>query len=371
MATYKVLQDIEAEDKLLGPLTLKQFIFLAITIGIGFIEFTLLTNSALGVFRWPFVLVLLPPLFVFGFLAAPISREQSNDIWLLARLRFLLKPHQRIWNQDGISQLVTITVPKHIEHIFTNGLNQNEVKSRLQALANTVDSRGWAIKNVNTNLYAQPGYLNDAGSDRLVDPSALPQDVPIADIQASDDMLDPINNSTAQHLDMLVQASTQAHRQEAIGQMHPDSSSQKPADYWFMNKTAPPQGQLPQDYATFSQQQVVAPGAEDDAHPAAQPTVEEEALASRIAEQHRMSAPVPNPHIKTLRPLHDREGHILQPPQAGPSQLSTAQPASDRSQEPANPAILGLAHNDDLNVATIARQAQKLSEDDEVVISLH
>lgn len=25
MATYKVLQDIEAEDKLLGPLTLKQF----------------------------------------------------------------------------------------------------------------------------------------------------------------------------------------------------------------------------------------------------------------------------------------------------------------------------------------------------------
>nr|MBA3758813.1 PrgI family protein [Candidatus Saccharibacteria bacterium] len=146
MATYKVLQDIEAEDKLLGPLTLKQFIFLAITLGIGYMQFILLTNSSLGVFKWPFVLVLLPPMLVFGFLAAPISREQSNDIWLLARLRFLLKPHQRIWNQDGISQLVTITVPKHIEHIFTNGLNQNEVKSRLQALANTVDSRGWAIK---------------------------------------------------------------------------------------------------------------------------------------------------------------------------------------------------------------------------------
>ena len=27
MATYKVIQDIEAEDKFLGPLTLKQFIF--------------------------------------------------------------------------------------------------------------------------------------------------------------------------------------------------------------------------------------------------------------------------------------------------------------------------------------------------------
>ncbi len=32
MATYKVLQDIEAEDKLLGPLTLKQFIFAVVTL---------------------------------------------------------------------------------------------------------------------------------------------------------------------------------------------------------------------------------------------------------------------------------------------------------------------------------------------------
>ena len=27
MATYKVIQDIEAEDKLIGPLTLRQFIY--------------------------------------------------------------------------------------------------------------------------------------------------------------------------------------------------------------------------------------------------------------------------------------------------------------------------------------------------------
>ena len=30
MATYKVIQDIEAEDKLLGPLTLRQFIYAAV-----------------------------------------------------------------------------------------------------------------------------------------------------------------------------------------------------------------------------------------------------------------------------------------------------------------------------------------------------
>src|SRR4051812_29565117 len=141
MATYKVLQDIEAEDKLLGPFTLKQFIFGIITFGIGFINFKLVTATELSIIRWPFVVVFAVPMIVFGFLAAPISRDQPNDIWLLARLRFLIRPHNRIWNQTGISNLVTITVPKRIETVFTDGLSQTEVRSRLNALANTLDSR--------------------------------------------------------------------------------------------------------------------------------------------------------------------------------------------------------------------------------------
>lgn len=41
MSTYKVIQDIEAEDKLLGPLTLRQFIYAVIVIVSGFIAFRL------------------------------------------------------------------------------------------------------------------------------------------------------------------------------------------------------------------------------------------------------------------------------------------------------------------------------------------
>ena len=33
MAVYKVPQDVEAEDKLLGPFSFKQFIFLIVAIG--------------------------------------------------------------------------------------------------------------------------------------------------------------------------------------------------------------------------------------------------------------------------------------------------------------------------------------------------
>jgi hypothetical protein len=52
MATYKVLQDIEAEDKLLGPLTLKQFIFAAVAIAIGFVEFKLITVGGPAIIKW-------------------------------------------------------------------------------------------------------------------------------------------------------------------------------------------------------------------------------------------------------------------------------------------------------------------------------
>ncbi len=45
MSTYKVIQDIEAEDKLLGPLTLRQFIYAAVVLVMGFVAFKLMTVS--------------------------------------------------------------------------------------------------------------------------------------------------------------------------------------------------------------------------------------------------------------------------------------------------------------------------------------
>jgi len=400
MATYKVLQDIEAEDKLLGPLTLKQFIFAIITCAIGFIEFKLATATELSVIRWPFVVVLLPPMLVFGFLAAPISRDQPNDIWLLARLRFLIKPHVRIWNQDGVSQLVTITVPKRIQKVFTNGLDQTEVKSRLSALASTLDSRGWAIKNVDVNMFAQPGYLttnNDDATDRLVAPSTLPMVTAVADVHAADDMMDASNNPTAQHLDQMVQASTAQHQQAVRQSIQQGATAAAPADYWFLNQQNGTAPQAPQGYATFQNTQVVAPGSADVTDP--EPTADEKALIAKIEAENEKDKHANKSHLKTLQPLggHDLKGKVqgkakaptlkpvdpyaaiagnepdtsILPPIAIPAAAPASTSASTSGTTP-NPAILSLANNDDLNVATIARQAKRISEaDDEVVISLH
>jgi len=406
MATYKVLQDIEAEDKLLGPLTLKQFIFAIIAIGIGFVEFKLITTPALSVLRWPFVVVLLLPMSVFGFLAAPISRDQPNDIWLLARLRFLIKPHTRIWNQDGISQLVTITVPKKIQKVFTNGLDQAEVKSRLTALASTLDSRGWAIKNVDVNMFAQPDYLSvDNSSDRLVAPAALPSTVQAIDVHAADDMMDAKSNPTALHLDQMVQTATAQHQQAVRESIKQGGAQAAPtttkatatptADYYFLNQQNGAAAQTPLGFATFHNSQVVSPGS-DVKEP--EPTADEKALIAKIEAEHEQEKHSSKSHLKTLQPISkqgidgkvdpkstpalkpvdpyaavaipDPSSPILPPVYTpGAASPSVSVPAGGTTP---NPAIINLANNDDLNVATIARQAKRISEaDDEVVISLH
>jgi hypothetical protein len=168
MAVYKVIQDVESEDKLLGPLSLKGFIYAVIAGSCAFIEFRLfLIASPL---KWAFMLMFAVPMLLFGVLASPLGREQPTEVWLLSRVRFFIKPRKRIWDQEGLSELVTITVPKKLELHLTKDLTQTEVQSRLKTLATTLDTRGWAIKNVDVNLNDPNINANivTPQSDRLV-----------------------------------------------------------------------------------------------------------------------------------------------------------------------------------------------------------
>lgn len=361
MAMYKVIQDIEAEDKLLGPLTLRQFIYAIIVIVSGFISFKLITVA------WFLALPFLPVMIFFATLAAPFGHDQSSEVWLLAKVRFFLKPRRRIWDQSGVKELVTITVPKKIEQHLTKDFSQTEVRSRLKALANTIDSRGWAVKNVNVNLFTEPAYATTVDSpDRLIDPASLPQDVPIADVHPTDDMLDELASPTAQHLDQLMTSSAQTHRQEAIAQMQKPQQNQPqnnpPADYWFLHGAVNPAAQAPAGYTAFNPS-VVLPGQNDQpaAAPQASSTITPDEKA--IIEKVKAEKAKPNPaygHMRTIKPLSEqRKDQAEAPPPVTPTP---------------NPDIIKLANNDDLNVATIAREANKANDkkppDDEVVISL-
>lgn len=414
MASYKVIQDIEAEDKLLGPLTLRQFIYAAVAVLCFYLSF-LVISKGVGAFA----LVFLPVGFVSGFFAWPWSRDQPTEIWALAKIRFMLKPRKRIWNQSGTKELVTVTAPKRVEVNYTNGLSQLEVESRLKALADMIDSRGWATKNVNINLYnAQPAAA--PASDRLVSASALPAAVDsVVDIREGDDMLEDAN-PVAQQFDSMIAASTKAHREEILEHLRepaPNISAataqptatppQANNSYWFLNQPGAT-AQVPQDAVTFNTQ-VITPGipVQPAQAQAAAPVdtavtpAEEQALIEKLRQQEALENSVnPYGHYHTIQPISAAQGQqvgvtqlqnaAMQPPAQQPIQYpfstqpqTTAQAANtgvQQNQQTAaqqvtqapDPAILQLASNDDLDVATIAREANKRKElQDEVVISLH
>lgn len=399
MATYKVIQDIEAEDKLLGPLTFRQFVYAGSCAVLLYLTYLVSTKGA------PFMaVVFLPPAALSGFFAWPWSRDQPTEVWALAKIRFLVKPRKRIWNQSGTKELVTITAPKKVAAIYTNGLSETEVRSRLKALATTVDSRGWAIKNVNVNMYGQQqtGMSND--SDRLINMANLPQAVPDDDIRADDDMLEE-TNYVARQFDDMIAASTKAHRKEILDHLQgePDTPppkqnnaatgpQQTPANYWFLDNQSGGATKVPSDAVTFNTQ-IVTPGAGREELPVApgNPTADEQAVVERIRKAEQREVVNPYNHWHTIQPL-SAQGQ--QPPVTpvqnvqAPTQMPYQPPAYNPNQQTTNtssqntpsqvtqsqdPAILELASNNDLNVSTIAREANKHKEEleNEVVISLH
>lgn len=371
MAQYKVIQDIEAEDKLLGPLSLRQFIYAGIAATLGYLSFVSVSKGA------AFMLVIfLPPMLFCMFFAWPWSPDQPTEVWALARIRFYFKPRRRIWDQSGVKDLVTITAPRQIQRVFTNGLSQTEVRSRLSALADTIDSRGWAVKNADVSLPTLPSY-DQAGSDRLIATGTIPQPVSDVDIHADDDILDEQNNPIAHQFDQMIQASSAAHRQKLIEQMQspdqpaataPNQSAQPPADYWFLGQQTQNNAR-PADPSSvvFANPTLVQPGTDQQVGPvAATPTPSEEALGEQLLQQHQANQHTQNMHLKTIVPMGSQPAA---PPQA---------PVQTVAQPPMPPqpdaAILNLASNNDLDVATLARQAKKARNpeppDDEVVISL-
>lgn len=381
MATYKVLQDIEAEDKLLGPLTLRQFVYGAVAAVCLYLSYFFTTHHA------GFMMVLfLPVALATGFFAFPWGRDQPTELWALAKIRFALKPRRRIWDQSGVKELVTITAPKRVATAHGDNLSQDEVQSRLQALASTIDTRGWAIKNSNISAFSQSAAVDD--SDRLIAPSLLPKPVDDVLVQAADDMLDEKNNASAQRMQSMIDQSSKAHHDKLVASLQSNEpvgapTQAKPANYWFLNQPGPTPS-IPNDMTTFNTQ-VVTPGAGTGAGVgvAAVSGQDEAKIVAELEEHKRQSeAGGYYGHMHTIKPLSEQDTPSVSLPTNPLPAITSANPdpgmpapAAQNASAPVTPpnqtAILQLASNDDLNVATIAREAERSAPQDEVVIKLH
>lgn len=205
MGYYKVPQDVEAEDKLLGPFTFKQFIFIIATVVSGFVAFQL------TVVNFFIALPLYPVVMVFALLGFYRPKDQPVENKVLAYLNFWLKPRKRTWSRDGIIEHVKIKVPKKVEVSRTDTRSQDQVRSQLKELAQIVDTRGWASKRAALQL---PSHIDALDTDdRLIQPKEVTVTNTQPEIDDAVDIYDQ-TNATNQHIGQLsVQAEEQARRQ--------------------------------------------------------------------------------------------------------------------------------------------------------------
>ena len=313
MNSYNVPQDVEADDKLLGPFSFRQFIYLVVVAGSVAIAW------ALGTLFIGLAIIPLPAIILFGALALPIKKDQPMETYLLAVVSFFVKPRKRIWRADGIESLIEITAPKVEEVQYTKDLSESEATRRLTYLSNIADSQGWAIKTGDSSPMREDLY-NEAMS--------------------TTDILDE-NGRTAANLSAMMDSADQKRRDEVIENMK-ESFTKEEASTGV--QSAATQNANPPTMAHFGQQ---------------------------IQPQTTPTAPVlPAQPEPLAAPSQD----TTPPDIIGPaSEEDQASLSSSERNEDISPDIINLANNNDLSVETIAREAErtvKKRDEGEVFVSL-
>ena len=156
MAQYKVPQDVEADDKLLGPFSFRQFVYLLVA--------GVLIALAAAFFQLFPLLAIIPvlPAFFFLVLALPLKKDQPMETYLAAIVSYYLKPHKRVWTPGQKESTIQITAPKIVEESRTRDITGEEATHRLSFLADIVDTEGQAIKNIGSNNQVNEELVKEA-----------------------------------------------------------------------------------------------------------------------------------------------------------------------------------------------------------------
>ncbi len=346
MAQYKVPQDVEADDKLIGPFSFRQFVYLLVAAG--------LIALAVGLFQlFPLLaLIPLPPVFLFLVLALPLKKDQPMETYLAAMVSYYLKPHTRVWTPGQRDSTILITAPKIVEDIRTRDITGEEATHRLSFLANLMDSEGYAIK----------GAANSSMREDLV-----------AEANAQTDMFDSYNS---ENLNKAISQNTTTQRQVAMQEMQ--TALQNRENEQRAAQEAEQRRQQEEQARILAEQKRQR---------------EEAEFKLREEEMHRLNAE----HEDALNSMRaaisrgndiDTSGAMIQnnrgllskkpEPAPAPNPVVAPEPApapapKKVATETPNASIIELANNPDFTVATIAKEANRLNkkEEGEVFVSLH
>lgn len=355
MAQYKVPQDVEADDKLIGPFSFRQFVYLLIVAGLIAIAVLLAqVFIVLAIIPVPFILL-------FGALALPLRKDQPMETYLAALISFYLKPRKRIWTPGQRESTILITAPKVVEENRTRDISGEEATHRLSFLADIVDTQGRAIQS------------NPMREDLM------------AEANATEDMFDSYRSS---RLNDAIEKDAEEHHSKVVDAMRRAISSD---DRYLTQNNQSAAPQITRNYATAAAPEVPVAAPAPVATPAYAP-ITPESLAIKNEE------PLPEPNFMSIAPALPPQPEIILPvesavfsspsvvqpglppepepapaPEPEPQPIPEAEPEKNTNTIPPKPGIMELANTSDLSVASIAKQAKRIKgkDDGEVFISLH
>lgn len=331
MAVHTVPQDVETDDKILGPFNIRQFIYLIIVaalIGVGY----LLAQIFIGL-----IVIVIPPAIFLLVLALPIKKDQPMETYLAAKISFLFKNNKRIWMPGQSETTIEIAAPKKVEEDRTKGFSQAEAMRRLSFLADIVDTEGYAIKGNNPNL-----PFNDeiyAEADSIVD---------IYDADKSTNLNNTLDSNNASRHQALVE-----QMRNAIDNSH----------------------NLKAQNASISHSTPTQPSVASFGPTTAEPAQKKEPVLPSTTFSKVPQLPSAPDYYETTQ---EKFNPVNVPAAPAPAQPSAPEEQQSPAPAPTNsPDMVNLANNENLSVETIAKEANRISQkqnnssDGEVYISLH
>ena len=309
MAQYKVPQDVEADDKLLGPFSFRQFVYLLIAGGLIALMVALFQLfPLLALIPLPFVLLL-------GALALPLKKDQPMETYLAAIVSYYLKPRVRRWTPGQRDTTIAITAPKKVEEeTRTRDITSEEATHRLSFLADIMDTEGYSIKGaeakrMDEDLVAEANKMNDIFETNHYD-----------------------------NLESILAKDENARHEKVMQEMREEIINREENDVPGGNATAEPVS--------------VSDTSNGPSVDMAKGVVDEQSVGPNFN-----SAVVVQP---------DLANDVV-------SQMTSTEKDKKNMQKTPKPSIIELANNPDYSVATISKEAKRIKERDEgeVFISLH
>jgi hypothetical protein len=194
---YKVPQNVDIEDKVVGPLSLRQFIILLVTVGIILVLYFLIP-SVVKIFFWMLAIII-------GAAGVAIAFTnyggQNMEVFLMGAWKTFTTPRQRVWKKvpEPVQTMAAAEPEKIAKPKEKKSLE--EQRDNLEKLASLVDAGGYVqvekkdrVIGTVTKNELETGEVNDilekseAGSpvlEKTIASAKAPSREPLVSEQAS------------------------------------------------------------------------------------------------------------------------------------------------------------------------------------------